>query len=125
MAQRFFRNQDGAAAIEFSFTSPVYFLMLLGLFQLGVWLWCDFALQRGVEAASRCASIDTTTCGTTSAIQSYAASATTGLAIPASSFTVNKTTCGYQVSATYSVATFTAGFGLPGVSVSASACYPI
>jgi hypothetical protein len=90
-----------------------------------MWLWADFSLQRAVDAASRCAAILTATCGTTSAIQTYAANNVVGLSVPSSTFSVTHPSCGAQVSAAYQVRTFTSGLGLPNITVHVSACYPI
>jgi Flp pilus assembly protein TadG len=125
IGRRFTCDERGVAAVEFAITSPVYFLMLFGLAQAGMWLWADFTLQRAVDAASRCAAILTATCGTTSAIQTYASNNVVGLSVPSSAFTVTTATCGAQVSAAYDVPTFTSGLGLPNITVHVSACYPI
>jgi Flp pilus assembly protein TadG len=125
IGRRFTCDERGVAAVEFAVTSPVYFLMLFGLAQAGMWLWADFTLQRAVDAASRCAAILTATCGTTSAIQTYASNNVVGLSVPSSAFTVTTATCGAQVSAAYDVPTFTSGLGLPNITVHVSACYPI
>ena len=119
------RDERGVAAIEFAMTSPLYFLTLFGLAQAGLWLWTDVSLQRAVDAASRCAAILTATCGTTSAIQTYAANNVAGLSVPSSAFSVTTASCGAQVSAAYTVPTFTSGLGLPNITVHVSACYPI
>jgi Flp pilus assembly protein TadG len=118
------RDERGVTAVEFAITSPVYFLALFGVVQAGMWLWADFSLQRAVDAASRCAAILTATCGTTSAIQTYAANNVAGLSVPSSVFSVTNASCGKQVSAAYDVPTFTSGLGLPMVTVHVSACYP-
>ena len=125
IGRRFTCDERGVAAVEFAVTSPVYFLMLFGLAQAGMWLWADFTLQRAVDAASRCAAILTTTCGTTSAIQTYASNNVVGLSVPSSAFSVTSASCGAQVSAAYEVPTFTSGLGLPNITVHVSACYPI
>lgn len=125
IARRLTRDERGVAAVEFAITSPVYFLALFGLVQAGLWLWADFSLQRAVDAASRCAAILTATCGTTSAIQTYAANNVVGLSVPSSAFSVTNASCGAQVSAAYAVPTFTSGLGLPNITVHVSACYPI
>ena len=67
----------------------------------------------------------TATCGTTSAIQAYAANKVVGLSVPSSAFSVTTVSCGAQVSAAYDVPTFTSGLGLPNITVHVSACYPI
>jgi Flp pilus assembly protein TadG len=125
IARRVTRDERGVAAIEFAITSPVYFLALFGVAQAGLWLWTDFSLQRAVDAASRCAAIVTATCGTTSAIQAYAANKVVGLSVPSSAFSVTTVSCGAKVSAAYDVPTFTSGLGLPNITVHVSACYPI
>ena len=125
IARRLTLDERGVAAVEFAITSPVYFLALFGLAQAGLWLWADFSLQRAVDAASRCAAILTATCGTTSAIQTYAANNIVGLSVPSSAFSVTNASCGAQVSAAYAVPTFASGLGLPNITVHVGACYPI
>ena len=121
------RDEDGAAAVEFALTSPLYFLLLFGLFQVSIWLWSDFSLQRAVDVASRCAAVTPTTCGTTSQIQAYAASNAIGLPVSSSTFTAIHNSCGAgsaQVSAKYTVPSLTSALGLPSITVNVSACYP-
>jgi Flp pilus assembly protein TadG len=120
----FTRNERGVAAVEFAITSPVYFLALFGLAQVGIWLWADFSLQRAVDVASRCAAILTSTCGTTDQIQTYAATNVIGLTVPSSTFSVTTATCGARVTAAYAVPSFTSALGLPNITVHVSACYP-
>jgi Flp pilus assembly protein TadG len=131
ISRRFLRDADGATAVEFALTSPIYFLGLFGLAQAGVWLWADFSLQRAVDAASRCAAVLTMTCDNTADTQTYAANAATGLPVTANNFTVTAAstltpnTCGpksFLVSASYTVPTFVPA--LPDINVKVSACYP-
>jgi Flp pilus assembly protein TadG len=122
IGRRFTCDERGVAAVEFAITSPVYFLMLFGLAQAGMWLWADFSLQRAVDAAARCAVITPSTC---TDVASYAANNVVGLSVPSNAFTVTTATCGAQVSAAYDVPTFTSGLGLPNITVHVSACYPI
>ncbi|HZZ63477.1 MAG TPA: TadE/TadG family type IV pilus assembly protein [Roseiarcus sp.] len=116
----FLRDADGATAVEFALASPIFFLGLFGLAQVGLWLWADFSLQRAVDAASRCAAIS---CAAD--IKSYAVNATVGLPVSTSAFTVTSASCGSnssKVAATYSVPTFVPA--LPDITVNVSACYP-
>src|SRR6476646_749735 len=69
---RFCKNKDGASAVEFALTVPMFFMMLVGGIECGLLLWTQMGLQHGAEKAARCASIDSTLCGSTSSIQSYA-----------------------------------------------------
>jgi len=121
-ARSFLRRAEGTAAIEFTFTSPIYFMAVFGLAQVGLWLWADFSLQQAVDAASRCAAVLKTTCDNAADTEAYAASAAVGLPVTSSAFTATNTTCGWQVSASYSVPTFIPA--LPSIQVNVSACYP-
>ena len=133
----FLRRAEGAAAVEFAITSPVYFMALFGLAQAALWLWADFSLQRAVDVASRCAALAThstalgicpnttsLTC-TGSNIKTCAATNAIGLSVTSGAFTVTSAACGSkssQVSASYGVPTFIPL--LPNIHVNVSACYP-
>jgi hypothetical protein len=45
--------------------------------------------------------VNPTICGSTSAVQNYAASQTFGITVSSSSFIVSQPSCGYQVSISY------------------------
>ncbi len=79
-------DTKGAASIEFALTALPFMLIVFGLLQCGLWIWTQFALQHATEMATRCASINTTLCGTTGAIQNYAAQQALGLNVQASIF---------------------------------------
>ena len=133
----FLRHAEGAAAVEFALTSPIYFMALFGLAQAALWLWADFSLQRAVDVASRCAALAThstalgicpnttnVTC-TGSNIKTCAATNAIGLSVTSSAFTLTSGACGTKssgVAATYSVPTFIPV--LPNIHVNVSACYP-
>ena len=119
MTRSFLRAAEGATAVEFALTSPVYFLALFGLAQVGLWLWADFSLQSAVNAASRCAALGTCAYGDAKAA---AVRATVGLPISAGAFAVTSPSCGTQVAANYPVPTFIPA--LPNITVNVSACYP-
>ncbi len=93
-----FRATQGATAIEFALVAPVLFLTLFGAIEFGRLMWTQSALHYAVEQAARCASVNTTTCGTASQIASYAASTVSALNIPSSAFTATlNSSCGHQV----------------------------
>jgi Flp pilus assembly protein TadG len=48
----------GAALVEFTVTVPFFLLLMFGLVQAGLLLWTKAGLQHGVEAATRCASVN-------------------------------------------------------------------
>ena len=126
------RGTSGAEAIEFGIVIPVVLMFLLGIVDVGRLLWSNATLAHAVEAASRCAVVNTTICGTTATIQAYAVTQAWSLGLAPSAFTVNLTaTCGYQVSGTmnfkftipwYYVAS---PFGVSdSLTLNATACYP-
>lgn len=57
MMLRLFRNQRGAAAIEFGIIAPVLLLMLFGLLQLGVMFNAQAGLKNAVAEGARYATI--------------------------------------------------------------------
>lgn len=121
------RNREGAAAVEFALTAPAFFAMLVGVIECGLLLWTQIGLQHGAEMAARCASINATLCGTTSAVQQYAAQQAFGLNPPSATFTADPSPasgCGYKVSASYAFNFLTEYFPNPTVTISAQSCFP-
>jgi Flp pilus assembly protein TadG len=124
IAKRFLRDRRGATAVEFAFTAPAFLGLVGGLIEVGLLFFTQVALQHGAEAGARCASVDTTLCATVSQIQTYAASQSFGLSLPASTFTVSAVNCGTQVQAS-SPFNFVFGyFGVPSLTLTASSCFP-
>jgi Flp pilus assembly protein TadG len=121
---RLLHDTRGTSAVEFALTAPVYFLLMFGLIGGGLLVWTQIGIQHGAEEAARCASINTSLCGTTASIQSYAAKNAFGLSIDPSVFTVSSAACGNQVSATYSFGFVVASFGGSTLNLVANSCAP-
>jgi TadE-like protein len=117
-------DERGTAALEFALTLPIFFTMVFGIIGGGLLLWMQLGLQHGAEMAARCASINTTLCGSVSSIQSYAASEAFGLNPPPSVFTVSTQACGNQVSASFTFQFITSYVGMPSLALSAQSCFP-
>jgi Flp pilus assembly protein TadG len=123
---------SGAVAIEYGFILPVLLLFTLGIIDAGRLLWSFTTLSRATEAAARCAAVNSTLCGNTSQIQSYAVDQALGLDVTALAFTVTQPSCGKQVSATYTFqfvipwfyGTPTSVGGGNTLALNATACYP-
>lgn len=119
------RDENGASVLEFGLLLPLFVPLIFGIIQFGQLFWTQAAMQHAVAMAARCATINTTTCGTTSQTQTYAATQAYGLTFPTGTFTATSATCGNQVSATFSFPfTVTAWFPTS-INLTARSCYPI
>jgi Flp pilus assembly protein TadG len=123
-SRSFLRATDGATALEFALTAPVFLGMVIGSLTIGVGLFTQIALQHGVEMAARCATINTSICGSSSSIQTYAVQQSLGLHPPSSTFTVSTPTCGNQVQASYPIKLNFAVYGRRDITLTASSCFP-
>jgi Flp pilus assembly protein TadG len=121
--RRLLPDSCGATALEFALCAPAFFMLVMGMVELGLLVWMQLALQQGVEAAARCASINKTVCASASQIQSYASTQAFGLTPPASTFTVTAMACGNQVAASYTPA-YLPSFPIPTRTLTAQACFP-
>jgi Flp pilus assembly protein TadG len=118
------RDEQGATAVEFAITAPIFFMVLFGIIEGGLLLWTQMGLQHGAEMAVRCAGINKIVCGTTSDIQNYAVQQAFGLNPPPSTFSVGTSACGTTVTATYTFNFITTYFGTPTVQLNAQSCFP-
>jgi len=116
-------NISGATALEFALCAPAFFMLVMGIIELGLLVFMQLSLQQGVEAAARCASINKTTCSTAAQIQSYASTQSYGVTPPTSAFTVSTPACGNQVQASYTP-NFLPSFPIPTRTLTAQACFP-
>jgi Flp pilus assembly protein TadG len=111
----------GASAVEFGLAFPAFAALLAGTLGGGLLLWTQLGLQHGVVMAARCASVNSRLCGSSSAIQSYAAQQTYGVNPAPSVFTWSVQSCGNQVTASLPIQTFASYFG--SVTLTAEACF--
>jgi Flp pilus assembly protein TadG len=103
-------------------------VFVLGLIDTGRLLWTYATLSHAVEASARCAAINTTLCGSASAVQSYAVTQAWGLSVPTTDFSLTGVSCGNQVTATmpftFAVPSVLFGQALGTITLTATACYP-
>jgi Flp pilus assembly protein TadG len=124
MTKRIFRKDSGGTtALEFALCAPAFFALVMGIVEGGLLVWMQLALQQGVEAAARCASINKNSCTTASQIQTFASTASYGLTPPVATFTVTTPSCGNMVQASYTP-TYLPGFPIPTPTLTAQACFP-
>ena len=115
---------DGTTAVETAIVLPVFLLLLFAVIEAGLIFWTQSTLQFAVEAAARCAVVDTTNCGSTSAIQTYAASQAIGMTVSSSLFTVSTPSCGHQVSIAYPFGFIVSGLFPGTMTLNAQSCHP-
>jgi Flp pilus assembly protein TadG len=121
--RHFAREDAGNLSIELGLLAPVLILFIFAVAEGGHLLWTVNALHYSVEEAARCASVDTTTCGSATQIQSFAAGRS-GAGFPSSAFTATVASCGNRVSANYTMA-LNIPFMPNSISLSAQSCFPI
>ena len=115
---------DGTTAVETAMVLPTLLLFIFAIIEAGLLFWTQTTLQFAVETAARCAVVNTTQCGSTSAIQSYAAAQAVGMTISSSSFTVSQPSCGYQVSISYTFRFIVSGLFPGTITLNAKSCHP-
>lgn len=115
------RSNRGATAVEFALIAPALVTVVVGTFYLCMALFEVASMHFAVEDGARCASVNSTTCGSASAIVNYTQSRYFGPNTP--TFTYAAAACGNSVSASV---TYVANLGVTSVSVpiTTKACYP-
>jgi Flp pilus assembly protein TadG len=121
--RRFARDGAGNPAVEFGLLAPALLMFVFGIAEGGRLLWTVNALHYSVQEAARCASINKTTCGSATDIQSFAAGRS-GAGFDSSVFTATVTGCGNRVSANYTMP-LNIPFMSHSISLTAQSCYPI
>jgi Flp pilus assembly protein TadG len=112
-------------AVEYGLLLPALLFLVLGVIDAGRVIWTQVTLEHAVEAAARCAAINSTLCGTTAQIQAYAVTQAYGLTIAASAFTPTTTTCGARVTGTFAFSFITPWIGQKNLTLQATSCQPI
>lgn len=113
--KRILADAQGAVLVEAAITLPLFILTIFTIVELGLLIWTQAGLQHGVELAARCASVNTTLCGTPTNVKSYAVAQSLGVNPPSSTFS-------YTSPATATCGTDGNGNSIPGNLVTAS--YP-
>jgi Flp pilus assembly protein TadG len=117
--------QDGTAAVEFAMVATALVLLVFGVFEFGRAMWTQSMLDFAVEQASRCASVDTTTCTSAATTASYASAQTAPLNLPAATFTATTATCGNKVTASYAFTFVTANLFPYAITLTSQSCFPL
>jgi len=125
MAARLHRCSLGNAAIDAALGMPILLAFLFGITEVSRAMWIQTNIQQAVEDASRCAAVNSTTCGTDTAIKNYAVSHTYAYTVAATNFTVTTPACGRQVAASVPFSSVATGIVGIVVTLTAQSCHPI
>jgi len=117
--------ESGASAIEFAFCLAGFLMLVFGVINIARVLWVVGSLHFAAESAARCASANTTTCSSATAIQTYALNQYHGESLGGTNpFTYSATGCGNTVSASYNYSLVIPLAGTYSLPLAATACFP-
>jgi Flp pilus assembly protein TadG len=106
----------------------VFLGLIFGVINIARVMWIVGSLHFAAESAARCASANTATCSSASAIQSYALNQYHGESLGATNpFTYSSTGatgCKNIVSASYTYSLYIPFFGSHALPLAATACFP-
>ena len=117
-------DRAGSVAVEMAIVLPLVLLFMVGLMEFGRILWTQATLDYAVEAAARCAVVNSVAWGSIAQTQAYAADRAVGLSLSPSIFTVTTMACGVRVSASVPVELIAPGLLPYEITLTAAACYP-
>lgn len=120
--KRLFRNERGAAAVEFAIYSTVFFAMLFGGIYASVAGYTSASLHAAVESAARCRAMGTT-CTDAATTQTYAAGKFHNITGNSATFVSTSATCGNNVTGTINYRMDWI-FVKRTIALSAAACFP-
>jgi Flp pilus assembly protein TadG len=124
----FLSDRSGIAAIEFALVVPAFLMLLIGTMSMSIMLFANSSLHFAVEAAARCASIQTTVCRDSATTNAFASAHYFGPGVAPVFTCVGRlcggtASCGNKVTGT---ASWTLDVGMTRfvTPLRADACYP-
>ena len=120
----FFRDDAGAAAVEFALVFPLFLMTVFSTIYLSLAVGAYNNLQTATAQAARCLSVDVTGSCTVANINTFGQNLYDGPTIQGLTFTPSTASCGNQVVGSGTFTMFT-GMGSVGVTLSATSCYPL
>jgi len=82
-------DRAGVATLEFALVGGLFFLLIIGIVEVGRGLWTMNALNYAVQQAARCASINATDCSNQTSVQTFAIGVSAAL-VPNTTFTLGQ-----------------------------------
>ena len=120
----FLRADDGALAAEFALVLPLFVMIVFSTIYLSLAVGAYNNLQAVTAQAARCLSVDVTGSCTSANLNTFATNLYAGPTIQGLTFTPSTASCGNKVVGSGTFAMLT-GMGSVGVTLSATACYPL
>ena len=109
--------------MEFALVGMLFFALIIGVIEVGRVLWTLNALHYGAQQAARCAAVNSTLCGSSGLLQSWAAGIG-GSTLPGTALTLDSAAaCGMKVTANYTMILYIPLFKM-NPTLTATACFP-
>ena len=96
-AAQLLSDRSGAGAVEFALVLPAVLMVIVGGIHLCLVSYTLAGLHYATEAAARCASLDSTTCGTSAGVDTYAKTRFINASGQSASFALATDNCGFAV----------------------------
>jgi Flp pilus assembly protein TadG len=121
---RFAIDDRGTNALELALATPIFVLMVIGIFGMAFTLWVENSIQSAAAQAARCGAVNTTECGTATQIKNAAVGWALGAPITAANVTVNSSaTCNTGRTGVAVAISYTATFFVISTTMSAESCF--
>jgi Flp pilus assembly protein TadG len=128
LSRSLFRSPRAATAVEFALVTPVFLIMVIGIFEMSRAMWIKSSMQYAAEETTRYAIVNSS--ATTTDLEAYATTAlsNSGMKISGASFiatlTVSGTITFIQVTGTYSFSSLVPLVPFPDVTLSVKSRIP-
>lgn len=123
--RRLLRCERGVSTVELAIVITAFLGLIFGIFNVGMMLWTASSLRYAAESAARCAAVNSTSCGSATAVKAYAMARYTGRPLGRTNpFSYSATGCGHTVTANYTYSLSIPLYGSRSVPLSVSACFP-
>lgn len=120
---KIFVDQSGATALEFALVAPVMIMLIIGGMYLSLLGYTTASLHFATEAAARCASLDSTNCGTAAGVSAYAQQKFLNLSGSTATFNLTTPACGYNVASSLNY-NLKIGIATMTIPVTSQSCFP-
>jgi Flp pilus assembly pilin Flp len=119
---RYWKNECGASAAEFTLVVIPFMVLIFGIIGLSMMFYANQTLHYATEAAARCFAVNVTSCPTTGATQTYALGRYSGPNI-SPVFVATTVGCGHTVTgaANFPINVVVVSINIP---LAATACFP-